>query len=132
MNNAYPLKQVDKLLDTPELLIGTTGNAALEMHTDLFLEVHEVIATGITNLKAFPGQYRDSETGLSYNCYRVFAPSLGLAHSLEGTHHSGQRKQCKSCYGNRLKIQSKTVNGGGIYIESVGLASLRRLLRFGG
>jgi hypothetical protein len=74
MNNTYPLKQVDKLLDTPELLMGTTGNAALEMHTDLFLEVHEVIATGITNLKAFPGQYRDSETGLSYNYYRDYDP----------------------------------------------------------
>jgi RHS repeat-associated protein len=35
------------------------------------------VATGIENIQSFPGQYRDGETGYSYNYYRDYDPTIG-------------------------------------------------------
>jgi RHS repeat-associated protein len=64
-------------LGTPKLLTDAEQNVVWEIHTTPFGEVHQEIVNGIANIKAFPGQYRDSETGLSYNYYRDYDPSLG-------------------------------------------------------
>ena len=64
-------------LGTPKLLTDAEQNIVWEIHTTPFGEVHQEIANGIANIKAFPGQYRDSETGLSYNYYRDYDPSIG-------------------------------------------------------
>ena len=64
-------------LGTPKLLTDAEQNVVWEIHTTPFGEVHQDIANGIANIKAFPGQYRDRETGLSYNYYRDYDPSVG-------------------------------------------------------
>ena len=64
-------------LGTPKRLTDTQGQVVWSLQTTPFGEVHEEIANGITLLNGFPGQYRDSETGLSYNYYRDYDPSIG-------------------------------------------------------
>jgi RHS repeat-associated protein len=64
-------------LGTPKRLTDTQGQLVWSLQTTPFGEVHEEIANGITLLNGFPGQYRDSETGLSYNYYRDYDPSIG-------------------------------------------------------
>jgi RHS repeat-associated protein len=64
-------------LGTPKRLTDTQGQVVWSLQTTPFGEIHEEIANGITLLNGFPGQYRDSETGLSYNYYRDYDPSIG-------------------------------------------------------
>jgi RHS repeat-associated protein len=64
-------------LGTPKRLTDTQGQVVWSLQTTPFGEVHEEVANGITFLMGFPGQYRDSETGLSYNYYRDYDPSIG-------------------------------------------------------
>ena len=64
-------------LGTPKLLTNTSGTVVWQQHTTPFGEITETLATGIENLKSFPGQYRDSDTGYSYNYYRDYDASLG-------------------------------------------------------
>jgi RHS repeat-associated protein len=64
-------------LGTPKWLTDTQGQVVWSLQPPPFGEIHEEIANGITLLNGFPGQYRDSETGLSYNYYRDYDPSIG-------------------------------------------------------
>ena len=64
-------------LGTPKRLTDTQGQVVWSLQTTPFGEIHEEIANGIALLNGFPGQYRDSETGLSYNYYRDYDPSIG-------------------------------------------------------
>jgi RHS repeat-associated protein len=64
-------------LGTPKRLTDTQGQVVWSLQTTPFGEIYEEIANGITLLNGFPGQYRDSETGLSYNYYRDYDPSIG-------------------------------------------------------
>ncbi|MDB9895034.1 RHS domain-containing protein, partial [Reinekea forsetii] len=64
-------------LGTPKRLTDTQGQVVWSLQTTPFGEIHEEIANGITLLNGFPGQYRDSETDLSYNYYRDYDPSIG-------------------------------------------------------
>jgi len=64
-------------LGTPTRLTDTQGQVVWSLETTPFGEIHEEIANGITLLMGFPGQYRDSETSLSYNYYRDYDPSIG-------------------------------------------------------
>ncbi|EAR11071.1 RHS repeat-associated core domain-containing protein [Reinekea blandensis] len=64
-------------LGTPKLLTDSLGNVVWQQHTTPFGEVHETLGNGLGYLQSFPGQWRDSESGLSYNYYRDYDPSLG-------------------------------------------------------
>jgi len=64
-------------LGTHKRLTDTQGQVVWSLQTTPFGEIHEEIANGITLLNGFPGQYRDSETGLNYNYYRDYDPSIG-------------------------------------------------------
>ncbi len=64
-------------LGTPRILTNASQDKVWEIHTTPFGEIHQEIASGVEQLLAFPGQYRDGETGYSYNYYRDYDPSLG-------------------------------------------------------
>ncbi|MEJ2046462.1 MAG: RHS repeat-associated core domain-containing protein [Reinekea sp.] len=64
-------------LGTPKLLTDSDGATVWEQHTTPFGEVTGTVATGIENIQSFPGQYRDGETGYSYNYFRDYDPTIG-------------------------------------------------------
>uniref|UniRef100_UPI003D0B6BA4 RHS repeat domain-containing protein n=1 Tax=Gynuella sp. TaxID=2969146 RepID=UPI003D0B6BA4 len=64
-------------LNTPRILTDQNQAKVWEVQTTPFGEVSEEITTGITNLKGFPGQMRDPETGYSDNWHRTYDPSIG-------------------------------------------------------
>ncbi|MEJ2064147.1 MAG: RHS repeat-associated core domain-containing protein, partial [Reinekea sp.] len=64
-------------LGTPKLLTDSDGATVWEQHTTPFGEVTGTVATGIENIQSFPGQYREGETGYSYNYFRDYDPTIG-------------------------------------------------------
>ncbi|AJQ94338.1 RHS repeat-associated core domain-containing protein [Gynuella sunshinyii] len=64
-------------LNTPRILTDQDQNKVWEIQTTPFGEISEEITTGITQLKGFPGQMRDPETGYSDNWNRTYDPSIG-------------------------------------------------------
>jgi RHS repeat-associated protein len=63
-------------LGTPQLLTDENQNVVWEAHYDPFGEAH-ITTEQITNNIRFPGQYYDEESGLHYNYFRYYDPSLG-------------------------------------------------------
>ncbi len=64
-------------MGTPRILTDQTLPKVWEVQVTPFGEISEEIATGIANLKGFPGQMRDPETGYSDNWNRMYDPSIG-------------------------------------------------------
>ncbi|WP_428241667.1 RHS repeat domain-containing protein [Gynuella sp.] len=64
-------------LNTPRILTNQNQAKVWEVQTTPFGEISEEITDGITQLKEFPGQYRDEETGYADNWNRTYDPSIG-------------------------------------------------------
>ncbi|WP_428241672.1 RHS repeat domain-containing protein, partial [Gynuella sp.] len=64
-------------LGMPRILTDQSQAKVWEVQAAPFGEVSEEVATGITNLKSFPGQMRDLETGYSDSWNRMYDPSIG-------------------------------------------------------
>jgi RHS repeat-associated protein len=63
-------------LGTPQKITGTLQQVVWAGSYEPFGEVDETVAV-IENNVRFPGQYEDGETGLHYNYFRDYDPSLG-------------------------------------------------------
>ena len=63
-------------LGTPQMLVDEQQNVVWEAHYSPFGEADLVVEQVEFNLR-FPGQYYDKETGLHYNYFRDYDPSLG-------------------------------------------------------
>ena len=63
-------------LGTPQILTDSTGNVAWKAVYAPFGKV-QISASAVENNFRFPGQYFDSETGLSYNYYRTYNFNIG-------------------------------------------------------
>ena len=63
-------------LGTPQVLTDFTGNVAWKASYAPFGKTQISVATVENNFR-FPGQYYDSETGLSYNYYRYYRSEIG-------------------------------------------------------
>ncbi len=63
-------------LATPQKLTDSTGAVSWAMESNAFGETTIKTQTTTNNLR-FPGQYADSDIGLSQNYYRDYAPHLG-------------------------------------------------------
>jgi RHS repeat-associated protein len=63
-------------LGTPQVLTDSTGNVAWKGAYALFGKV-QILAATVENNFRFPGQYYDSETGLSYNYHRYYRSEIG-------------------------------------------------------
>ena len=63
-------------LGTPQVLTDVSGNVAWKAVYAPFGKVQISVAT-VENSFRFPGQYYDSETGLSYNYFRYYKPEIG-------------------------------------------------------
>ncbi|WP_428240137.1 RHS repeat domain-containing protein [Gynuella sp.] len=63
-------------LGTPRILTDPQQNKVWEVQTTPFGEVSEEISDGITQLKGFPGQMRDLETGYSDTWNITCDPSI--------------------------------------------------------
>ncbi len=63
-------------LATPQKLTNSTGAVSWAMESNAFGETTIKTQTTKNNLR-FPGQYADSDIGLSQNYYRDYAPNLG-------------------------------------------------------
>ncbi|MFZ5929838.1 MAG: RHS repeat-associated core domain-containing protein [Pseudomonadota bacterium] len=63
-------------LGTPQKLTDAAGAIAWDGVFAPFGETHAITGTLAQNLR-FPGQYADSESGLSWNWHRTYDPSLG-------------------------------------------------------
>ena len=63
-------------LGTPTLLTNENGTVVADMEATPFGETYVDYAE-VTYNKRFPGQYKDGETGLHYNYFRDYDPSLG-------------------------------------------------------
>jgi RHS repeat-associated protein len=61
-------------IGTPESLVAADGQLVAQLQRGAW---HVSAPPGVTPLR-FPGQYHDEETGLSYNRYRYYDPSIGL------------------------------------------------------
>ena len=63
-------------LGTPTLLTNQFGQVVVDIEATPFGETYIDYAE-VTHNRRFPGQYRDEETGLHYNYFRDYDPSLG-------------------------------------------------------
>ena len=63
-------------LGAPEVVTDKSQQVVWKAHYQPFGEIHQEIHTIATKLR-FPGQYFDEETGLHYNYFRDYDPSLG-------------------------------------------------------
>jgi len=63
-------------LSTPQIITDSTGNQVWNAQHLAFGQTSSITST-IENNRRFPGQYYDQESGLHYNYYRDYDPSLG-------------------------------------------------------
>jgi len=63
-------------LGTPHVLTDETGTVAWKAAYEPFGEARLIVATVDNNVR-FPGQYYDEESGLHYNYFRTYDPSMG-------------------------------------------------------
>ena len=63
-------------LGTPTLLTNQLGQVVVDIEAMPFGETYIDYAE-VTHNRRFPGQYKDEETGLHYNYFRDYDPSLG-------------------------------------------------------
>jgi RHS repeat-associated protein len=63
-------------LGTPQSLTGSDQAVVWQAHHDLFGRASVTTQAVVNNLR-FPGQYFDAETGLHYNYFRDYDPSIG-------------------------------------------------------
>lgn len=63
-------------LGTPQKMTDSTGAIVWSADYKPFGEATVIIST-ITNNLRFPGQYFDAETGLNYNFFRDYNPTIG-------------------------------------------------------
>ena len=63
-------------LGTPQVLTDSTGNIAWKAAYTPFGKA-QILVNVVENNFRFPGQYYDSETGLSYNYHRYYKPEIG-------------------------------------------------------
>jgi RHS repeat-associated protein len=64
-------------LGTPQLLTDTTGQIVWKGRADAFGKTTVDAASTVTNNLRFPGQYFDAETGVHYNYFRDYEPTIG-------------------------------------------------------
>ena len=83
--NSQPLAQIEGTniyfihndhLGTPQKMTNSSGTVVWDRIQKPFGETYSITGTLTNNLRA-PGQYFDSETGLHYNYYRYYDPTLG-------------------------------------------------------
>jgi len=74
-NAGYAYYQLDHL-GTPQQLVNKTGQVVWKAKSKSFGETFVEVNTVTNNLR-FPGQYYDAETGLHYNYFRDYEPSIG-------------------------------------------------------
>jgi RHS repeat-associated protein len=63
-------------LGTPQKMTDSTGAVVWSVDYKPFGEASITVST-ITNDLRFPGQYYDAETGLNYNYFRDYNPTIG-------------------------------------------------------
>jgi len=64
-------------LGVPQKLVSASGKVVWSSTYQAFGEVQVEISSSVENPLRFPGQYFDQETGLHYNYYRFYDPSVG-------------------------------------------------------
>ncbi|MFH2065198.1 MAG: RHS repeat-associated core domain-containing protein [Pseudomonadota bacterium] len=64
-------------LGTPQMLTNSAGVIVWSADYDPFGKAQVSASSTIENNMRFPGQYYDAETGLHYNYYRYYDPSIG-------------------------------------------------------
>ena len=104
-------------LGTPRILTDQNMAKVWEIHTTPFGEVHQEIASGIEQIKAFPGQYRDGETGYSQNYFRDYDPSLGRYIQSDPIGLNGGLNTYGYVVGNPMKYSDPQ---GLVFIDQVG------------
>ncbi len=64
-------------LGTPQVLTDTNGQVVWKGRAEAFGKTTVEASSTVTNNLRFPGQYFDAETGMHYNYFRDYEPSIG-------------------------------------------------------
>ncbi|HEU5381324.1 MAG TPA: RHS repeat-associated core domain-containing protein [Ktedonobacteraceae bacterium] len=104
---------------TPQTMTDNTGKVVWDRIQLPFGETYSIAGTATTNLRA-PGQYFDSESGLNYNLFRTYNPTLGRYTQADPIGLAGGINPYAYVLGNPVKS-----------VDSFGLYSQQSCARFG-